>query len=104
VSLQGGAIVAVLLSGTSRVVALTIDPGGAVSSMDALALPGAVREAPRFFSRDLAPHGDSGLLAATSEGVFSIQIRVEAGIQLDLQSTFEGASLRGPVQAVTGPP
>jgi hypothetical protein len=99
---DGGEVALLLLSGDSRVMAVEMSPQGAVKSSATLALPGVVREERRFFSHDLAALGSHAALAATSLGVFSIQMtRGGAGVGLALDPAFAGAALRGPIAAIT---
>jgi hypothetical protein len=98
IAIDGGAVVLLLMSGDSRVLAIETDAAGAVTSTAAVSLPGAVRVEPRFFSHDLAALGSRRALAATSAGVFSIRIHRGAGrVHLSLDDDFDGASLRGPI-------
>lgn len=101
VSLDGGEVALLLLSGDSRVMAVETAPGGALKSFATLALPGVVREEKRFFSHDLVALGPHSALAATSLGVFSIRMtRSGAGVRLELEPGFGGAALRGPIAAI----
>ena len=104
VSLRGGKLVAVLLSGTTEVVALEIDPGLHVASMARLKLPGHPAPSAALLSHDLAEQGYGRMVAATSAGVFSIQIRKDpTGVQLGLAPGFEGGGLRGPIAPIWKP-
>jgi hypothetical protein len=104
VSLRGGALVAVLLSGTTEVVALDIDAELQVVSMATLPLPGHVAPSTRFVAHDLAEQGYGRIVAATSAGLFSIQIRSDPiGVRLELATGFEGGALRGPIAPVWSP-
>jgi len=99
---DGGEVALLLLSGDSRVMALEISASGEIKSAATIALPGVVREENRFFSHDLEALGPHSALAATSVGVFSIQMtRSGAGVSLALDPGFAGADLRGPIAALT---
>ena len=101
VPLEGGEMVALLMSGPAEVMVIAVDPGGAVSAAAHAPLPGQVTAAPTFFSRDLAAHGSGGVLAATSAGVFSLRVlRGSGGVQLGIERGFDGSALRGPVTAL----
>jgi hypothetical protein len=96
-----GEVALLLLSGDSRVMAVELSPGGAVTSTATLALPGVVREERRFFSHDLEVLTPHRALAATSAGVFSIRMtRSGAGVGLALEPGFSGSTLRGPIASL----
>ena len=104
VGLRGGKLVAVLLSGTTEVVALEIDAQLHVASMARLQLPGHPAPSTLAMSHALAEQGYGRLVAATSAGVFSIQIQKDAtGLHLGLAWGFEGGGLRGPVASLWTP-
>lgn len=104
-SLEAGRIVVGLFAGPSAVVAASLDGDGAVESAAEVALPGDVRDAAPFPSRDLVAHGAVGALAATSAGVFSLRVtRGPSGIHLDLAPSFDGSDLRGPLAVVSKSP
>lgn len=102
VTIDGGEVSLLLLSGESRLLAIETDAGGFVTGADVLALPGEVRVEPRFFSRDLVLLGPRRALAATSAGVFAVRIaRGPLGVRLALDEGFDGQGLRGPLAPLT---
>jgi hypothetical protein len=104
-AIGGGEVVALLLSGTSEVAAIEVDPAGLVTSAALLALPGEVQAEPWSFSRDLAAQGPDRLLAATSAGVFAVRLqRDAAGIHLQIEAGFDGSGLRGPLAVIDTEP
>jgi hypothetical protein len=105
VPLRGGAVVALLMSGSPRVMAVAVD-GSGVWSVAHLPLPGDVAPAERFFSRDLAAQGHSRLLVATSTGVHAVRVSVddETGVALAVLPSFAGGSLRGPLAVIDPSP
>jgi hypothetical protein len=93
-----GDAVAVLTSGTARVVIAGIAPGGGLADVAAVDLDGPVRVEDRFFSRDLAAVDDETLLAATETGVARVHVDGSTGdLAVSLDSSFDGAPLRGPI-------
>jgi hypothetical protein len=102
VTIDGGEVALLLLSGESRVLAIEMGAGGVVTGADVLSLPGETRVEPRFFSRDLALLGPRRALAATSAGVFAIRVeRGPSGVSLTLDEDFDGKGLRGPLAPLT---
>lgn len=106
VSLCGGSVVAMLMSGTPQILAVSVDPSGAVTSAAHLPLPGAVSSATHFFSRDLVVQGHDRLLAATSAGVHAVRVTQNgnAGLYLAFAEEFAGSTLRGPIAVVEPSP
>ncbi len=100
-ALEGGEIVLVLLSGESQLLALELDPDAEILSQYTLPLPGEVRQATRFVSRDLAVLSSGRALVATSEGVFAIVVnRSTKGVELSFDDGFDGTLFRGPLAAI----
>src|SRR6185312_6105073 len=101
-SLDGGREVVLLLSGKTEVVALQIDAALGIGSMASVPLPGHPEPSTRFLSHDLAAQGTDRIVAATSAGVFAVDVDADAaGVTLGIDPTFQGQALRGPVAAVT---
>jgi hypothetical protein len=101
VALMGGEVVVALLSGQTRVVALEVDGDLAIASMAEAALPGDPTPSTRFLSHDLVAQGPGRVAAATSAGVFSLEVTNDAaGVHLALDPAFDGSALRGPLDAV----
>jgi hypothetical protein len=99
--IDGGEIVVLLMSSPSALTAIRLDPGGAVTSMAGVPLPGEVTQAAPFFSRDVARLGQDHVVAATSTGVYALRLTRDAGgVQLEMESAFDGSALRGPVLAL----
>lgn len=96
-ALAGGAVVAALLS-TGELVAVALDPSGAVEEHDRLMLPDVVAASPGL-SRSLAAQGDTRLFAATSGGVIAIDVS-SSPLHLTPQPLFDGAALRGPLAVI----
>lgn len=107
IAIDGGRIVALLISGVARVVVVRLDDGGGHVASAAVALPGRVRVEDRFFSRDLVAVSPRRLLAATSEGVFAVHVRAEGSsihmIDVEVDAAFDGAELRGPLDLASEP-
>ncbi len=96
-----GREVVLLLSGLTEVVALQIDASLSIASVAAVALPGQPAPATSFLSHDLAPQGPRRFVAATTAGVFSVELGVGPfGVTLALDPAFQGDALRGPVAAI----
>lgn len=103
VSLHGGQVVAVLLSGAeTELAAVAVDATGVVQGAAHLPLPGEAAPAPRFFARDLAVQGDGRVLAATSVGVHAVDVTVDdaAGVRVAIAAGFDGSALRGPIAVI----
>ncbi len=101
VALEGGAMVALLISGVTEIVALAIDPAGAITSIAAAALPGEVAPSTHYLSHNLAVQGTYRIAAATDAGVFSLQVWTDSKrVHLALDPAFEGSALRGPIDAI----
>jgi hypothetical protein len=104
-AIGGGEVLALLLSGTSAVAAIEVDPAGLITSVALLALPGEVQAEPWSFSRDLAAQGPDRLLAATSAGVFAVRLlRDASGLHLQIEGGFDGSALRGPLATIDAAP
>jgi hypothetical protein len=103
VALGGGEVVVLLLSGTTELAAIAIGPDRAPASLATLALPGQPAHATRFLSHDLVAQGNARVAAATSAGVFSVEVSLApSGVALALAPGFDGAALRGPIAAIDG--
>jgi hypothetical protein len=101
VSFEDGKVVAVLLSGSTAVLAVEIDAQLHAASMAKLPLPGQPSPSARFLSHDLVAQGAGRLAAATSAGVFSVEVwRDLAGVHLWMAQGFDGSALRGPLAAL----
>ncbi len=100
-TLDGGAVVTLLLSGVTEIVALAVDPVGAVTSIAAVALPGEAAPSTRYLSHDLAAQGPGRIAAATDAGVFSLEVWTDpSGVHLSLDPAFQSSALRGPIDAI----
>ncbi|APR76239.1 Hypothetical protein A7982_01586 [Minicystis rosea] len=106
VSLRGGSVVAMLMSGVTRIIAISLDPSGAVSGAAHLSLPGEITPPRQLFSRNLAAQGPDRVLAATSAGLHSVRVTQDGNgvLGLELASAFVGSALRGPIAVVEPSP
>jgi hypothetical protein len=101
VAMEGGQVVIALVSGVSKLVAVTVTEELQIGSMAELPLPGVPTPSTRLFSHDLVVQGGVRVAAATSAGVFSAQIWHDTvGVHLGLDPRFAGADLRGPLAAL----
>jgi hypothetical protein len=100
-ALEDGAVVVALLSGETRVVALEVGGAIAIASMAEVTLPGDPAPSTRFFSHDLAVQAPGRVAAATSAGVFAIEVTLDAdGVHLALDPGFDGGALLGPLDGI----
>jgi hypothetical protein len=101
VAMEGGRVVVALVSGVTKLVALTVDADLQISSMAEAPLPGTPAPSTRLFSHDLVVQGGVRVAAATSAGVFSVQLWHDAiGVRLRVDPRFAGSDLRGPLAAL----
>lgn len=77
--------------------------GGEIGCRADIDLPGEVRQAFSFFSRDLLIVGPSRALVATTEGVFAIDVPAGCPVIPWVDAAFEGDALRGPMDLVVTP-
>jgi len=97
-SLRGGAVVALLLSGITEVVAIAVDKELGAASLSLVPLPGDPTPSAHLLSHDLAALGDEHVVAATDAGVFSLRVWTSgSSVGLALEGGFAGGGLRGPV-------
>ena len=98
---DGGREVVLLLSGKTEIVALQIDASLGIGSVAVVPLPGHPEPSTRFLSHDLSGQGAGRILAATSAGVFSVEVDADAaGVTLGVDPGFHGGALLGPVAAI----
>lgn len=101
VAMEGGQVVVALVSGVTKLVALTVDVDLQITSMAEAPLPGVPAPSTRLLSHDLVAQGLARVAAATSAGVFSVQIWRDAlGVHLCVDPGFAGSELRGPLAAL----
>jgi hypothetical protein len=101
VAMEGGRVVVALVSGVTKLVAVTVDADLQISSMAEAPLPGTPAPSTRLFSHDLVVQGGVRVAAATSAGVFSVQLWHDAiGVRLRVDPRFAGSDLRGPLAAL----
>jgi hypothetical protein len=99
VALQDGPTLAALTSGEADVVLVRLDAAGSPACAAALDLPGEALKSTLFFSRGLAVAGPDRVLAATSSGVFAIDVSDACPLAVNADPTFAGDALRGPLDA-----
>jgi hypothetical protein len=97
VALPDGVTLAALTTGDADVVVVRLDPTGAPACAAALDLPGEARQSVLFFSRGIVAAGPSRALAATSSGVFAFTVSAACPLEVDVDPTFAGDGLRGPL-------
>lgn len=98
-ALPGGDVLVGLASGGADVVAVRLGPDGAPACAAALDLPGEAQGGLLFFSRGLTVAGPGRVLAATSSGVFAVQVTGMCPLAVALDPAFSGDALRGPLDA-----
>lgn len=97
VALDGGRMLALLLSGPARLILLTLGKGGIPRAAAVSDLPGEVRLEPRFFSRELEVLG-SRLFCATTAGVVALDAsQLDGQPVLTVAREFRGDGLVGPL-------
>ncbi|MEZ4294938.1 MAG: hypothetical protein R3B70_08165 [Polyangiaceae bacterium] len=97
ISLGGGERVAFLMSGAARVIVARVGSGGAPECAAALELPGEVRDEGALFTRGLVAVGRRRILVATSVGVVAVRVSEACPPVLQIEPTFHGEVLRGPI-------
>lgn len=97
VPLDGGRMLALLLSRPARLVLLTLGEGGVARAAVVSDLPGEGRLEPRFFSRELEVLG-SRLFCATTAGVVALDAsQLDGRPVLTIAREFRGEDLVGPL-------
>lgn len=94
---------AALVSGGADLAIVRLAPGGELACAATLDLPGEVKQASSFFSRDLLVLSPDRVLVATSAGVFAVVVPDGCPMFPVPDLGFGGDALRGPMAAVMTP-